>query len=102
MASDAEKLYTDKELREISRDPERLRRYFSGVAMNARRQALKDRRKSRQMGLAYPVTGYRAVFEEGRDLLHWAETMDRFADVIVENIDALVASTLEMENRDHG
>lgn len=86
--------YTEKDLEEISRDPERLRRYFAGVAMNARRMALRDRQKSRRMGLAHPVTGYRTAFEEGRDLMRWADTMEAFADAITENIDAFVESSL--------
>ena len=89
--------YTEKDMEEISRDPERLRRYFTGVAMNARRMALRDRQKSRRMGLSYPVTGYRAVFEEGRDLMRWAATLEAVADAIIENIDAFVESSLETE-----
>jgi hypothetical protein len=88
-------VYTEKDLEEISRDPDRLRRYFAGVAMNARRMALRDRRKSKRMGLAYPVTGYRPVFEDGRDLMRWAETMEAVAAAIIENIDAFVESSLK-------
>ena len=82
-------------MKEICRDRDRLRRYFAGVAMNARRVSLEKRRKSRAMGLAHPVTNYRPVFEEGRDLAHWADTLERFSNAIIENIDALVESTLE-------
>lgn len=89
--------YSDKEMEEISRDPERLRAYFWRFAMNAKRRAVENRSTSRATGIAHPVTNYRPAFEDGRDLMHWASVMDRVAEHVLNNLDVLVETTLERD-----
>lgn len=87
--------YSEQEMQDICRDPERLCAYFWRVAMNAKRTAKRNRERSRGVGLSHPVNNYRPAFEEGYDDVRWAETLDRFSAAILDNLDALVESTLE-------
>lgn len=86
--------YSDEEMREIERDPVRLRAYFWRVATNMRRIAKQNRRQSRATGKNHPVTNYLPAFEEGRDLVRMAKTLDTVADQVIEHMDILVETTL--------
>jgi len=74
--------YSDQQMREIERCPVRLRAYYWRVAMNARRMAADQRGRTRR-GFVPPET-------LGPD------TLERFAGSILENIDALVSTTLRI------
>jgi hypothetical protein len=81
-----------QELKEISRDPVSppgllLERGDAQQAGGARL-----RNASRATGVSHPVTNYQAAFEEGRENLELAETMDNLATAILDNLDALVES----------
>lgn len=86
--------YSDQEMRDIERSSERLRAYFWRVAQNAKRLARRDRAASRSISLNHPTSNYRPQFSEGFDLLKDAEHMERFSSAILENLDALVRSTV--------
>lgn len=86
--------YSDEEMREIERDPVRLRAYFWRVATNMRRMAANNRAKSRATGLHHPVSNYLPAFEEGADEVRWADTYDRVADAVLGDLDTLVETTL--------
>ena len=87
--------YTEEDLRDIERDPVRLRAYFWKVAMNAKREAQRYRAASRAVGVEHPVTNYRPAFEEGLENAHWAGVLDRFSAAILDNLDVFVETTLE-------
>ena len=72
--------YSDRQMREISTCPERLRGYFWRVATNARQLAHTKRTRIQR--------GYMPDVGELTP-----ETLERFADTIIENIDEFVAST---------
>jgi hypothetical protein len=86
--------YTDEEMHEIARDPEKLRRYYMRMVMHWRKLAHQHRQVSRRMGVTYPVQGYRDIFDKGQELMHWARIEDQMADIVGEHLDALVESTL--------
>lgn len=86
--------YSDQELEEIERDPERLRAWWWHMAMHHKRLARKYRERSRSTGESHPVTNYRPQFEEGFDLVRWARVLESVSGAILENMDALVESTL--------
>ena len=86
--------YSDEEMAEIERDPVRLKAYFWNVVQGMRRIAAKNRARSQATGVNHPVTNYLPAFEEGADAIHWANTLDRVADCILEDLDAWVTSTL--------
>lgn len=86
--------YSDEEMKEIERDPVRLRAYFWRVATNMRRTAKRNRAQSRAIGKGHPITNYLPAFEEGQDLIRWAKTLDNVADHVLENIDVIVESML--------
>lgn len=75
-------VYTDKQMREIETDPVRLRGYFWRVATSARQMAA-ERRNQAQRGFLPEECAVRP------------DTLDRFADSVLENIDALVRNTLQ-------
>lgn len=87
--------YTAKQMEAICRDPIRLRGYFWHVAMNAKRMAKEHRRQLKHQGKTYSPTGFKEVFDDGRDLHHWAKTLDSFSDAVLDNLDILVQSSLE-------
>ena len=91
------KTWTEEELFECERDPEKCRRYYMYMVMHWRRLAHKNRKKSRLMGQAYPVGGYRPVFDEGRDLMHEASVLDRMADAVGQYLNEFVASTVRVD-----
>jgi hypothetical protein len=72
--------YSGEELDEIGRDPVRLRGYFWRVAMGARLRAARAREDA-QKGLT-------------RDL-RWASLEEDVSRIILDNLDALVESSLE-------
>lgn len=74
-------VYTDKQMREIETDPVRLRGYFWRVATNARQMAA-ERRNQAQRGFLSEECAVRP------------DTLERFANSVMENIDVLVSSTL--------
>lgn len=74
-------IYTDKQMRKIEADPIRLRGYFWRVATNARQMAAVRRNEARR-GFLPEESALRP------------DTLERFADSVMENIDVLVSSTL--------
>lgn len=86
--------YTEKELYAMEFDPIKAKQYFWRCAMGMRRTAKQNRLASRATGVSHPVTNYKYAFEEGRDLITEAKHLDRVADAVLENIDALVQSCL--------
>lgn len=90
-------MYSEHDMHEIARDPDRLRAYYWRVAMNAKRMARRSREASQNVGVVHPVTNYRPAFDEGREDVRWADTLDRFSAAILDNLDAWVESTLERE-----
>lgn len=86
--------YSDRELREIERDPVRLRAWWWHMAQHHRRLAREYRHKSQSTGKWHPVTNYSYEFAKGRKDIRWANTLDRVSAMVLENIDALVESTL--------
>ena len=73
--------YTGEQLDEIERDPVRLRAYFWRVAMANKVLAARKREEAR-----------RASFGDGMRLLQQARASQRFSLIILEHMDALVAS----------
>mgnify|MGYP000913993455 CR=1 FL=1 len=91
--------YSEEEMDEIAKCPVRLRAYYWRVAMNMQRMSRRARAASRATSVEHPVTNYRPVFEEGIDEAHWAGVLERTSAAILENIDALVETTLEREGQ---
>lgn len=73
--------YSDSQMREISKDPARLRGYFWRVATNCRQMAAVRRGQVRRGFVAEPG-----------DMK--PDTLEKLADSVMQNIDALVSSTL--------
>lgn len=74
--------YSDRQMREISRDPVRLRSYFWRVATNARLMAT-IRRDLAQRGF------------KPEPCCWGPDALETFAASVVDNIDTLVESTLQ-------
>ncbi|WP_143278168.1 hypothetical protein [Bradyrhizobium sp. UFLA03-84] len=81
--------YSETEMREIERDPVRLKSYFWRVATNCRQMAARRRNLARR------------GFEPEVDAMR-IEMLEAVADGIIENIDALVESSCSavQENSD--
>lgn len=86
--------FSHEELEEIGCNAVRLHAWWHHIAMHHQRLARQKRAASRQMGVHHPVTNYRPQFEEGHDLIQWADALDRTSQAILENLDALVRTTL--------
>jgi hypothetical protein len=85
--------YSETDMEAIERDPVRLRAYYWHMTQHWRRMAREMRDASRQTGRAHPVTNYRPAFLEGREEMRHAEVLERLAEHVSENIDALVETT---------
>jgi hypothetical protein len=81
-------MYSAEALDGIARDRDRLRAYYWHMAQHHRRLAAEHHRTLRSN---------MASFDEGRDLLHWAGTLERVSATILDNLDAIVESTYEGE-----
>lgn len=77
--------YSDQQMREIERCPERLRAYYWRVATNARVMAADQRERARRGFIPDGALG--------------PDTLEAFACSILDNIDALVRTT---QVHDHG
>jgi hypothetical protein len=87
--------YSEQEMKEISRDPNRLRRYFWRVAMGAKRRAARARREVKDQAVrSSPVLFHDAV-DDARERLRRASIEESFAAAILDNLDAWVKSSLE-------
>jgi hypothetical protein len=85
--------YTAGQFERMERDPVLARCYFWHVAMSARRRARETRRAVRAQAIHSSPVAYDEVAVDARDALRDAETDERLADVILANLDALVASS---------
>jgi plasmid stability protein len=79
-------MYSDRDLDSIARDRDRLRAYYWRMAQHHRRLAAEHRRTSRANLVS---------FEEGRDLLRWAGTLERVADIVLDNLDVITEASYE-------
>jgi hypothetical protein len=86
---------SEEELTEISRNPIELKRWYMHMVMHWRRLAHNSRKRSRHMGFNHSVRGYRKVFDDGHELMHWASVEDAMADIVGSDIDTWVRTTLE-------
>lgn len=89
--------YSEKEMEEISRDPARLRAYFWRVAMSARQRAADGRRRCAAQAMHSSPVQFDEVADKGRRTLRMASLDERLATAILDNIDALVASTVSRQ-----
>jgi hypothetical protein len=87
--------YSDQEMEEIARDPTRLRAWWWHIAKHNQRLARNKRERSRRTGQQHSVINYLPRFEEGAELVRHADMSDNLANAVLDNIDALVRSSLE-------
>ena len=90
--------YSAEQFDEMEHNPVLARCYFWQVAMNARRTAKARRRAVRAQAVHSSPVAFAEVAADARDELHWADSEERFADVILANLDTLVKSSCRGEN----
>lgn len=88
--------YSEQELEDIGRDPVRLRAWWWHMSMHDERLARNKRKQSRSLAsINHVVTDYQESYDDGAEMVRWAEISERMAIVVREHLDALVRSSLE-------
>jgi len=85
--------YTPEQFERMEHDPELVRCYFWQVAMNARRMARKRKQVIHHQAVCSSPVAFDEAVDYAKNELHWAQIEENLANVILENLDALVKSS---------
>jgi len=84
--------YSEEEMCEIEKNPDRLRAYFWRIAMGMRLQADKIRHEVHDHAILSSPVAFDLFSDDRRDAIKWAKALDRTSEAILSNLNEFVRS----------